>query len=51
MIEGDKADKAKEKINKVFSMISKNKITKQIETQSENDKTEIKNIDDKNILQ
>jgi len=49
VIEGEKADEAKKKINKVFSKISKSKQTKQIETETEKVKTEIQNIDDKDV--
>jgi len=49
VIEGDKADEAKKKINKVFSKISKSKVTKEIETESDKDKTEVQNIDDKDV--
>lgn len=49
VMEGDKADEAKKKINKVFNKISKNKNTKQTLSETVEDNEIVKNADDKNV--
>ncbi|MFA5806404.1 MAG: type I restriction enzyme HsdR N-terminal domain-containing protein [Melioribacteraceae bacterium] len=49
VMEGDKADEAKKKINKVFNKISKSKNTKQTLSETVEDKEVVKYDDDKNV--
>lgn len=49
VMEGDKADEAKKKINKVFNKISKSKNIKQPLSEIGEDKEVVKNNDDKNV--
>lgn len=51
VIEGDKADEAKKKVNKILSKISKNKISKQISPETDDDKAEVLNNDENVITQ
>jgi predicted type IV restriction endonuclease len=49
VIEGEKADEAKKKINKVFSKISKSKSVKQITVEPEVEKNAITSIEEKSV--